>query len=108
MTILVLAARVIHYQIFYLVFCPLDEVPLDLVGDKGHRAVLSPWGNTAAADQNMQMRVVVAGSPEGLQDHDQTDVELNSGRGAEDIFPTGVTGLHELAEERRILIEPNV
>ena len=76
--------------------------------DVGDWPPLSLWCETASGDQDVEVRVIVAGSTGGLQDDDSADVEVYTGVGTEDILQTCVTRLNERAEERGVSIEPRV
>ena len=47
----------------------------------------------------------MTGTSEGLQEHDHSDVEINTAGGAEDVLQASVAGLHEGVEELRISVE---
>ena len=52
------------------------------------------------------MRVVMAGTPGGLKNDNVSEVEFCAGAGLENIFETGVTGSHKMAQQFRIAAKP--
>ena len=52
------------------------------------------------------MGVVMAGSSGGLENNDVSDVEFNSASRRENVFETGVTRLHQWAQQCGVAVKP--
>ena len=78
----------------------------DVVGDIGNRFPLAVWVKSTGRHEDMQVGVVIAGPSGGLENDDISHVKVNAGTGVEDVFETGVTRLHQWAQQCGVAVKP--
>ncbi len=69
-----------------------------LIGNIRNRLPLAAWVNSSCGHQDMQVRVVMAGTSGGLKHDDVSDVQVHPGAGLENIFEAGMSGSHKRTE----------
>jgi len=70
-----------------------------LVGDIRDAFPLLQWVKSSCSHEDMEVRVVVAGSSCGLQDDNVADIELDRSTSVENVFETGIARSHERTEQ---------
>ena len=78
----------------------------DVVGDIGNRFPLAVWVKSTGRHEDMQVGVVMAGPSGGLENDDISHVKVNAGTGVEGVFETGVTRLHQWAQQCGVAVKP--
>ena len=77
-----------------------------LVGDIRNGFPLFQRIKSSCGHEDMQVRIIMAGSSGGLQDHNISHIEFNPGAGVENVFETGITCPHEGTEQGGVAKEP--
>ena len=77
-----------------------------LVRDIGDRFPLAGWINSSRSHEDVQVGVVMAGSPCGLENDDVSDIEFNSASGFKNVFEAGMSCSHEWTEQCGVTIKP--
>jgi len=78
-----------------------------LVGDIRDAFPLFPWVKPSCGHEDMQMRVVMAGSSCGLQDDNVADIELDRSARVENVLETGMARSHEWTEQCGVAKKPD-
>ena len=78
-----------------------------LVGDIRDAFPLLQWVNASCGHEDMEVRVVVAGSSCGLQDDNVADIELDRSTSVENVFETGIARSHEWTEQCGVAKKPD-
>jgi len=66
------------------------------------------WIDAPGSHEDMKVRVVMAGPAGSLQNDNVADIKVHASIGSQDILQTGMTCLHEWAQQLAIAIEPGV
>ena len=77
-----------------------------LIGNICNRLPLTTCVKSSGGHQDMQVRVVMAGSSCGLHHNDVSDVKLSATAGGKNVFEAGMPGLHEGTEPVGVPKEP--
>ena len=77
-----------------------------LIGDIRNGFPLFQRIKSSCGHEDMEVRIIMAGSSGGLENHNISHIEFNPGAGVENVFETGMSCPHEGTEQGGVAKEP--